>query len=68
MDDYITAKEFAEKWNCSVNTVRDWCRKGKLTEVRRPKKDRGKWLIPKDAVPESKRGIVPDKPRELVTK
>ena len=65
MDDYITAKEFAEKWNCSVNTVRDWCRKGKLTEVRRPKKDGGKWLIPKDAEPPTKRAAHPTSPVSL---
>ncbi len=68
MDDYITAKEFAEKWKVSEETVRDWCRKGKLVEERHAEKVGGRWRIPKGAKPPTGRGGTPDKPPELVTK
>lgn len=46
---YITVKEYAEKYGYSENTVRKWCRNGQLTITLKAIKESGRWKIPVDA-------------------
>ena len=43
----MTTKDAAELWECSVETVRDYCRKGYINNLRRGK--RGNYIIPENA-------------------
>lgn len=50
MSDTLSTKEFAEKWGCSPDTVRKWCREGKIPCAYQLRQ-KGDWYIPKDAEP-----------------
>ena len=46
---YLSVKEFAEKWGYSDETIRKWCRKGLITATIEAEKKSGRWQIPADA-------------------
>ena len=46
MDDYLTIKEVAEKWNLTVRRVQKMCSDGLIPGVKRFGRA---WAIPKDA-------------------
>lgn len=46
----ISTKVFAEKWGCTLDTVRIWCRKGLITGAEQDSKG-SPWRIPEDALP-----------------
>lgn len=46
----MSTAEFAEKYGCTIQTVERWCREGEI-EGAYQNRPRGKWHIPKDAVP-----------------
>ena len=46
---FMTAKEAAEKWGYSVNTIRKWCKEGKIVVKHSAEKINGHWRIPADA-------------------
>lgn len=49
--EYISVKEAAKLWGYSEETVRKWCRDGKIVLTAKAEQNGkwGKWRIPKDA-------------------
>lgn len=43
----MDTKTASIRWNCTVGDIREWCRDGKVLEA---KKERGRWVIPDDAM------------------
>lgn len=50
MSDTISTNAFAEKWGCTPDTVRKWCREGLITGAEQDRKG-APWRIPIDAKP-----------------
>lgn len=46
---YLSVKEFAEKWGYSEETIRKWCREGLINITVGAVKKSGRWQIPADA-------------------
>ncbi len=44
--EYMTARQAAEKWGCSVRWIQILCEDNRIPGVIRPGRD---WMIPKDA-------------------
>lgn len=44
--EYMTARQAAEKWGCSVRWIQILCEDSRIPGVIRPGRD---WMIPKDA-------------------
>ncbi len=54
MSEMMSAKEAAERWHVSVDTVRIWCRDGSLKSGTKPceqDKPGSPWRIRRDAIP-----------------
>lgn len=50
MGDKISTNTFAEKWGCTPDTVRKWCRKKEIKGAEQDRKG-STWRIPIEAEP-----------------
>ena len=50
MQKMLSPSKYAEKYSCHVDTVRGWCRNGKL-EANYYKDEKGHWQISEDTLP-----------------
>ena len=50
MDNTMSTKEAAEKWNIKQNTISRWCREGKIDGAKQDAKG-SPWRIPRNAKP-----------------
>ena len=47
--EYMTVQEASDLWGYTPDTIRRWCKSGKISLTIHPEKISNRWKIPKDA-------------------